>query len=68
MGWYGSVSISREMNLDGGKLTLRMSSLPVAARPLIATPAAAAKHGGRTRSAEPWSPGSARSQGAPGSP
>jgi len=32
--YMGSVSISREPDLDGGKLTLRMGSLTVAARPL----------------------------------
>jgi hypothetical protein len=50
---HGSVSIRREPDLDGGKPTLRMSLLAVAARPLIATPALAAKHDGRIRNVEP---------------
>jgi hypothetical protein len=49
----GSVSISREPDLDGGKLTLRMSLFAVTARSLIAAPALAAKHDGRTRNVEP---------------
>jgi hypothetical protein len=52
-GSSGSVSISREPDLDGGKLTLRMSLFAVTARSLIAAPAVASKHDGRTRNAEP---------------
>lgn len=42
----GLQGLSREPDLDGGELTLNMSLLAVVARPLIATPALAGKHGG----------------------
>lgn len=42
----GLQGLSREPDLDGGELTLNMSLLAVVARPLIGTPAFAAKHGG----------------------
>ena len=51
-GRLGSVAITRNTDLDGGKLTIRMSLLAIAARP-FATQALAARHDGRTRIVEP---------------
>ena len=42
----GLQGLSREPDLDGGELTFNLSLLAVVARPLIGTPALAAKHGG----------------------